>query len=329
MKRRLTGARVIITGASSGIGRQLALQMARAGAKLVLNARRAELLESLKQEITQANSKRKRPTFVEIVVGDITQESTRREVIARTIGVYGGLDVLVNNAGGAATGLFETGSPERLKKVMDLNFVSVVEMTRLALPLLKREMQPVAAAVGVAPIIVNFSSIVGYRGVTHYSEYCAAKFAVRGFSESLRTELDPYGIDVLVVSPGSTDTEFFTNYIENTGEPTWPNHSRVTPQYVAKKVVRAIRRGKHRIMPFFLGHVMCFLSSFAPSLMDRIMLHYARVGQRKAEEEQIQTEDMPVASGEMLVDGASNMVGEVPPMAPPPPPPIDPNEELR
>ena len=329
MKRRLTGARVIITGASSGIGRQLALQLARAGAKLVLNARRAELLESLRQEITQANSKRKRPTFVEIVVGDITQELTRREVIARAIGVYGGLDVLINNAGGAATGLFETGSPERLKKVMDLNFVSMVEMTRLALPLLKREMQPVAAAVGVAPIIVNFSSIVGYRGVTHYSEYCAAKFAVRGFSESLRTELDPYGIDVLVVSPGSTDTEFFTRYIENTGEPTWPNHKRVTPQYVAKKVVRAIRRGKHRIMPFFLGHVMCFLSSFAPSLMDRIMLHYARVGQRKVEEEELQaTGEFPGSEGASF-ETPSDVVGEGSPMAPPPPQPIDPTGELR
>ena len=268
MKHRIPDSRIVLTGASSGIGRQLALQLGAMGAKLVLNARRSELLESLRKEIPTA--------AVELVPGDITLQTTREAILQRAADVFGGLDILINNAGGAASGLFETGSPERLTKVMNLNFVSMVEMTRLALPYLKQKTT-------TAPMIVNLSSIVGVRGVTHYSEYCAAKFAVRGFSEALRTELDRYGIDVLVVQPGSTDTEFFTRYIENTGEPTWPNHSRVSPQYVARRIVRAIQQGKHQIMPFFLGHIMCFLSNNTPGFMDWVMLQYARKGIQKEE----------------------------------------------
>ncbi|MDO4569054.1 MAG: SDR family NAD(P)-dependent oxidoreductase [Planctomycetia bacterium] len=272
MRHKIPGARIIITGASSGIGRQLALQLANLGAKLVINARRTELLNELANEIREKNDKKGVPTFLEIVPGDITLPETRQAIIDRVLGAYGGLDILINNAGGAATGLFEGNSPERLKKVLDLNLVSLVEMTRLALPLLKREGQTQTSE--TAPMIVNLSSVVGLRGVTHYSEYCAAKFAVRGFSESLRTEIHRYGIDVLVVCPGSTDTEFFTRYLENTGEPKWPHHSRVSPEYVARKIIQAIRSGKHEIIPFFLGRVLNWLNKFCPRFLDWAMLWY-------------------------------------------------------
>ena len=88
---------------------------------------------------------------------------------------------------------------------MEVNFFALVEMTRLALPLLKQ---------GVNPIVVNVSSILGHRGVPHSSEYSASKFAVQGFSESIRAEFARLGIDVLVVSPGTTETEFFDRVIE-------------------------------------------------------------------------------------------------------------------
>ena len=90
---------------------------------------------------------------------------------------------------------------------MELNFFSLLEMTRSALPLLK---------LGRQPIIVNISSILGHRGIPHMSEYSATKFAVQGFSESIRAEFAPLGIDVLVVSPGTTETEFFDRAIEHT-----------------------------------------------------------------------------------------------------------------
>ena len=268
MKHIIPNSRILLTGASSGIGRQLALQLANRGAKLVLNARRENLLLELREEILKRNSNAQ----IELVPGDVTLPETRQALIDRVLTAFGGLDILINNAGAAASGLFEGNTPERLTKVLDLNLVAPIEMTRLALPLLKRDVQTVPAT--TAPMVVNLSSVVGLRGVTHYSEYCAAKFGVRGFSESIRTEFHPYGIDVLVVCPGSTDTEFFTRYIENTGEPTWPHHSRVTPKYVAGRIVHAIQTGKHQIIPFFLGHVMHALNYFCPRFFDWVMAGY-------------------------------------------------------
>ena len=163
-------------------------------------------------------------------------------------------------------GLFEDADPERARRVMEVNFFSLIEMVRLGLPLLKR---------GNRPIIVNVSSILGHRGTPHSSEYCASKFAVQGFSEAIRAELVRHGIDVLVVSPGTTQTEFFERVIERTDEPSWPEHSAVTPAHVARRTVRAIRRGRHEIIPYGWGRVLCWLNRLSPRMVDRIMARYA------------------------------------------------------
>lgn len=279
MKRKLSGARVILTGASSGIGRALALELAAQGAKLVISARREDRLREVETEIREKVKNAGREAFVEVVVGDITDSATRAAIIERTREAYGGLDILINNAGAAASGLFEESTPETLRKVLDLNVVSLMEMTRLALPMLKRINQTEASA--VAPMIVNLSSVVGLHGVTHYSEYCGAKAAVRVFSQSLRIELRRYGIDVLVVCPGSTETEFFTRYIENTSEPVFPPHRRVTPAYVARRMVKAMKAGKREIIPFFFGHVIRFMDYFAPGIMENFMANFAEKAWKK------------------------------------------------
>lgn len=275
MKRDLKNARIILTGASSGIGRQLALQAAKAGAKLVLTARRAQLLEEVKAQIESETGGN---CAVELVVGDITVQETREAVVNRCVEAFGGVDVLINNAGAAASGLFETNTPERLERVMALNLTAPVEMIRLVLPLMKKwkeASQTETTGKPIPPMIVNLSSIVGLRGVTHYSEYCAGKAAIRAFSQSIRTEFHRYGIDVLVVCPGSTDTGFFTDYIENTGEPTWPHHKRVSPEYVAKQMLKAIRKGKMEIIPFFLGKVMKGMDYFFPKSLERAMVFFS------------------------------------------------------
>ena len=125
---------------------------------------------------------------------------SRAKCIEAAQSKFGGLDILVNNAGVGAIGPFASADPQRVRRLMEVNFFALVEMTRTALPLLKQ---------GRRPIIVNVSSILGRRGVPHNSEYAASKFAVHGFSESIRAEFASAGIDVLVVSPGTTDTEFF------------------------------------------------------------------------------------------------------------------------
>lgn len=275
MKRDLKNARIILTGASSGIGRQLALQAAKAGAKLVLTARRAQLLEEVKAQIESETGGN---CAVELVVGDITLQETREAVVNRCVEAFGGVDVLINNAGAAASGEFETGTPDRLERVMALNLTAPVEMIRLVLPIMKKwkeAPQTETTAKPIPPMIVNLSSVVGLRGVTHYSEYCAGKAAIRAFSQSIRTEFHRYGIDVLVVCPGSTDTGFFTDYIENTGEPTWPHHKRVTPEYVAKQMLKAIRKGKMEIIPFFLGKVMKGMDYFFPKSLERAMVFFS------------------------------------------------------
>ena len=131
-KRKLDNARVIITGTSSGIGRALALELAKYNCRLVLTARRAERLEELKAEILNSNSALNDQS-VQIVVGDIADDDVRMEVLQTAIIAFGGLDVLVNNAGVGAFGLFEDADPDRLLQILDVNLISSIEMTRIAL----------------------------------------------------------------------------------------------------------------------------------------------------------------------------------------------------
>ena len=259
MKRNLQDSRAIVTGASSGIGHALTLDLARHGVGTVVVARREDRLRELAEQVVALG----RP--VEVVVGDITDPATRQQALDAAQSKLGGLDILVNNAGVGATGLFEDAKPERVRRVMETNFFALVEMTRLALPALRR---------GVKPMLVNVSSILGHRGVPYNSEYCASKFAVHGFSESLRTELTRHGIDVLIVSPGTTETEFFDRVIDSTAEPKWPQHHPVSATEVSRQIVRAMQSGRHEIIPYRLGRILCLLNRLSPRLVDRIMERY-------------------------------------------------------
>jgi short-subunit dehydrogenase len=258
--RDIQGSRAIVTGASSGIGRALARELARQGAQLVVVARREAQLRELVDRITADGGE------VEPVVGDVTDPEIRRKLIDTARSRFGGLDILVNNAGTGAMGLFEDADPQRARTLMEVNFFAPIELIRLALPLLRR---------GTRPIIVNVSSILGLRGVPYSSEYSASKFALQGFSEALRTELIRHRIDVLVVNPGTTQTEFFDSVIEKTGEPAWPEHTPVTAESVARQTVRAIRRGRHAIIPYKWGRVFYWINRLSPALMDRIMARYS------------------------------------------------------
>ncbi len=238
----------------------MALELAHQGASLVLLARREDRLAQVTDQCRAGGGR------VEAVVGDVTDPAAHRQAVEHARELLGGLDILVNNAGVGAMGRFEDADPQRLRRIMEVNFFALAEMTRLALPLLRAN--PKA-------IVVNVSSILGRRGVPFSTEYCASKFAVHGFSEALRAELAHQGIDVLVVSPGTTQTEFFDSVIERTGEPKWPKHGTVSAEYVARQIVKAIRHGRHEIIPFGWGKVLCWLNRLAPSYMDRMMARYA------------------------------------------------------
>ena len=259
-RRTLRGARAIVTGASSGIGHALAVELARAGARLVVTARRADRLARLAEALASLNAE------VRTVVGDVTDPTTRQQLVDAAQTAYGGLDVLVNNAGMGAFGLFEHADAQRLRRAMDVNFFALAEMTRTALPLLKQ---------GAKPIIVNISSVLGHRAVPRSLEYCASKFAVQGLSEALRVELMPLGIDVLVVCPGLTRTEFTANALAPANKPPWPDHPGVSAEYVARRTVQAMRAGRREIMPFAWGRLLVWLNRVVPSLLDRYLARYA------------------------------------------------------
>ncbi len=259
MKRDIENHRAIVTGASSGIGRAVALELARQGAGVVIVARREDRLRELAAEIAAFGHP------VESVVGDITDPDVRQRAIDAARQKLGGLDILVNNAGVGATGLFEDATLERTRRVMEVNFFALIEMTRAALPLL---------AQGDRPIVVNVSSILGRRGVPYNSAYSASKFAVSGFSESIRTEFIRHGIDVLVVSPGTTETEFFDRVIEDTGKPKWPEHKPISAAEVARQMVSAIRQGRHEIIPYRWGRLLCLMNRISPRLVDWLMARY-------------------------------------------------------
>jgi short-subunit dehydrogenase len=258
-RREITGLRTIVTGASSGIGRAIAVELARQGARLILTARREARLREICEEIRAAGG------VCELLAGDITDPAARQAAIEATTTAYGGLDLLVNNAGVGAIGRFDEADPARLRRLMEVNFFAAVEMIRDCLPALKA---------GTTPMIVNVASILGQRGIPLHSEYCASKFALRGFSQSLRTELLRDGIDLLIVSPGTTETDFFDHLVEKKNEVPWKVSRGVPAERVARSTVKAIRKGKHEIIPSFKGKLLCFLNRASTLLVDRLMARY-------------------------------------------------------
>ena len=258
-RRRLQDNRALVTGASGGIGRAIAVELARAGVDQVLIARRSEKLAAVVEEVMRLGRR------AEAVVGDVTDPAVRLRALEVAREKLGGLDILVNNAGVSAHGRFADADPDRLRPIMETNFFAPVELTREALPLLRE---------GREPIVVNISSVLGQRGCPHKSEYSASKFALRGFSEALRAELVPLGIDVLVVTAGPTDTEFFQHLLEEHGELPWGEGKPVSPERVARATIRAMERGRHEIIPSWRGWLLATANRFFPRLVDRLMARY-------------------------------------------------------
>ncbi|MGL6196107.1 MAG: SDR family NAD(P)-dependent oxidoreductase [Thermoguttaceae bacterium] len=289
MKRKIENSRVILTGASSGIGKALAIQLAAQGAKLIVNARREDKIQELITEIERNRQKSgtsgNAALEVYAVCGDITDENVRKAIVQTAVEKFGGIDFLINNAGVGATSLLEVTPEEITRRLMEVNYFSAVSLTQMSLPYLKESAKSRAEIKQTEtdlkqknsqanPIIVFLGSIVGLRGVPHYGAYGAAKFAVNGYSESLRSELNSAGIDVLLVSPGTTQTEFFDVLLQSSSAPNMPIHKMVTSEYVAGEIISAMKKGKHRIIPYFQAKILNILNRFFPSLTDRIMCWY-------------------------------------------------------
>lgn len=254
-KRNLDGKRVLLTGASSGIGWYLAQELVQAGASVVVTARRHERLKQLVETLPSG-------ARCKAVAGDICDPAHRQSLVDESVKHLGGLDLLINNAGVGAIGSFQTASPERARKLFEINFFAAVELSRLALKHLQ---------LGNQPAICLINSVLGYRGVPEKSEYCATKFALRGWSESLRVELKPVGIDVLSMAPSTTDSEFFQSLLDTRPGAQSRSLGKQSPRYVAKKIIQAIRKGRAETVLSFGGRFLVWGSRFCPRITEYVL----------------------------------------------------------
>ena len=260
-RRSINGSRILITGASQGIGRALALAAAARGGKVLAAARSDELLRELAAEVKAAGC------ILETVKADVTSPDDRRAMVETARRAFGGLDILVNNAGIGATGHLMEAAPERLRKIFEVNVFGLIETTRVCLPLLRE---------GQRPAVVNISSIAARRGIPGRSEYSASKFAVQGFSEALRAELCKDDIDVLVVNPGLTQTNFSKNMLEQKARVQLDHMRGMTSEEAATATLRAIERGCNETTLTFKGKLLVFVCRFFPRLADRIVRRRVR-----------------------------------------------------
>jgi short-subunit dehydrogenase len=279
-QRDLKGMRVLVTGASQGIGKALAELAARRGARVMATARSIELLSELAEAV-----KKDGHTLVPIQA-DITKPEDRQKMVDATLQHFGGLDVLINNAGIGATGHFADAGPDVLRSIMETNFFGTTETTRAFLPLLKK---------GNKPAIVNISSIIGKRALPGRGFYSASKFAVEGWSQAIRAELSKDGIDVLVINPGLTQTNFSKNMLEQKAKLQLDHLRGMTSEQVAEASLRAIEKGKNNLHLTFQGRLLLFAARFLPGLVDRIAKKKVRqlfadeIARRKAERAQTTT----------------------------------------
>lgn len=251
---------VLVTGASSGIGAATAEAFARAGAAVALTGRNIEELEKIAASLRASGGK------VNFSHLDVTNRAEVFDVIYKVAGQLGKIDILVNNAGIGQCLPIEEVSEADTQRIIDTNVMGVIHCTQAVVPIMRKQ---------GGGQIVNVASTVGHKGVPFLSMYCATKFAVRGLTESLRLELQRDRIEVIGVSPGTTDTNFFKR--ATTNDKGWwlkaPHKSSAAS--VARSILSACARHKREVVLTPEGRAMVFLNKLAPRFVDFMTLKVA------------------------------------------------------
>ncbi|RAK00459.1 short-subunit dehydrogenase [Larkinella arboricola] len=255
----MKGKVVLITGASSGIGRALAFAFGRQQARIVICARRVESLETVSQELTRSGIENVG------IQADVSVEEDVRKLIDATIERYGRLDILINNAGITMRSMVLDMEPDVIRKVMDINFMGTVYATRYALPHILK----------TRGSIVGISSIAGYRGLPVRSGYSASKFAMNGFLEALRTELLNTGVHVLVACPGFTTSNIRYSALNSegqvAGETVRDETQMMSAEECADHILKAVKRRKRDLILTAQGKLVVFLNKLFPAFTDRMV----------------------------------------------------------
>jgi short-subunit dehydrogenase len=251
---------VVITGGSDGIGKALIDLLIFQGAKVATCGRNHDKLYSLQMQYTNV--------LLHAVVCDVSNEKECKRFIDSTIETFGGIDILINNAGISMRALFKDSDSEVIRKIMDTNFFGAVYCTHFALPSIMER----------RGTIVGVSSIAGYRGLPGRSGYSASKFALQGWLEALRTELLKTGVHVMWVCPGFTTSNIRNaalNYKGDTqGESPMDESKMMSAEECAKHILHAIEKRKRTLVLTLNGKGAVFMNKFFPSLSDKLMHNF-------------------------------------------------------
>jgi short-subunit dehydrogenase len=253
---------VIVTGASAGIGKAVALQLARQGAKVAIAARRAERLEQVAAECRQSGGE------VLVIPTDVADETQCNALVKKTVGAFGGLDMLVNNAGLAVSALFGDFPDLNLfRYAVAVNFYGQVYCTYYALPHLKQ----------AKGRIVAVSSLGGKAAIPYNTPYCASKFGLDGFYDSLRMELRQSGVSATVIYPWWVVTEFHTAQLNKDGVPRgtargqdmYSSRTMSADRCAEITLQAAFKRRRELLMG--PGLLAVWLKAIAPGLLDKLV----------------------------------------------------------
>ena len=251
---------VIITGASSGIGKSLAVVFAKAGANVVVAARNMEKLIQLKEELKDFN--------VLPIQTDVSKEADCKRLIDEAIRHYGTIDILINNAGISMRAIFEEVDLNVIRQLMDINFWGTVYCTKYAIPYILKNKGSV----------VGVSSIAGYKGLPARTGYSSSKFAMQGFLETLRIENLKKGLHVLIACPGFTASNIRNTALSKNGtmqgESPLNEDKLMTSEEVAEQILKAIIKRKDRIVMTTQGKLVVLLNKFFPKLIDKMVYNH-------------------------------------------------------
>ena len=263
---------VIVTGASSGIGEATARAFGREGAKVVLAARRVDKLQILAQEIDSMNT----GAETLVIQADLSKLDDIQAMIAQTLEKFGRIDILVNNAGFGRLDWLENLDPIKdIQAQIELNVLGVIQTTRQVLAVMMEQR---------AGSIINMCSMAGLVATPTYTVYAASKHAVHGFSEALRREVKPWGIDVSLIYPGGVVTEFTQHAgIKRKTNAKTPKSMLLTAEQVANAVVKLVKRPRRMLIIPWLWSVTVFMNRFLPGLVDYTTIKRFTIPEREDE----------------------------------------------
>lgn len=249
---------VVITGASSGIGRALAYEFSAEGANVVLGARQESELKVVADDIASKGGQ------AAYIATDVTREEDCKALIAKAVEVFGGVDVLICNAGISMRALFDDVDLSVLHRLMDVNFWGTVYCTKYALPYIQQSRGS----------IVGVSSVAGIHGLPARTGYSASKYAMTGFLDTIRVENLKKGVHVMVACPGFTASNVRFSALTADGSEQGATPRNEGKMMTAEEVARRIRKGVARRRRLLLmeseGRLTHFIKKFAPRLVDKL-----------------------------------------------------------